>query len=396
MKYDNKEMTINELVSSFNQHRINLIPPFQRNTVWTLKKRQKLITNMLSKKPIPAIFFYLDAEGQQFVYNILDGKQRLETIILFIGDQRQGLKINKVSEYFYGKPAVDNANFKIELDGKTQTFAQLEDEVVRVFREIRIPTIQISMEEEHTSLEELVSLFVDINSEGVPVTRFDVVKALLRRDDPLFAQSFDLIAVRQVRKKKSQYYKAKNSNFTYVMKKLNVVSRLADPNMRVDRMWERLTEIALFARSKKHRAPAEILKAFIKAPKNPENGRLTKDELRLLRATFDYLAIAYRRAPALTQSKFATDQPQFYTICTLLLSTDTMDRLKPEDFGKYLVDIRNVLDGDIVAPKELEQDVLDYGDASTKQTTHLVRRTKRHDTLVKLLGHAEAKNKQVV
>jgi hypothetical protein len=71
MKYENKEMTINELISSFNQNRINLIPPFQRGTVWNLKKRQKLILNMLSQRPIPAIFFYMEAEGPQFVYNIL-------------------------------------------------------------------------------------------------------------------------------------------------------------------------------------------------------------------------------------------------------------------------------------------------------------------------------------
>ena len=63
MKYENKEMTINELISSFNQNRINLIPPFQRGTVWNLKKRQKLMQNMLSQRPIPAIFFYF-ADGQ--------------------------------------------------------------------------------------------------------------------------------------------------------------------------------------------------------------------------------------------------------------------------------------------------------------------------------------------
>jgi uncharacterized protein with ParB-like and HNH nuclease domain len=208
----------------------------------------------------------------------LDGKQRLETIILFIGDKRDGIKINKVTEYFYGKPAIKNVNFEFEFHGETRAFKDLDDEFVRQFRESRIPTIQISMEEEHTSLEELVSLFVDINSEGVPVTRFDIVKSLLNRNDALFKQVFDLIALSQLRKKKSRYYKAKNTNFTFVMKRLNVVSRLADPNMRVDRMWERLMEIALFTRYKKHRAPAEILKAFIKSPQDAQNDRLTMAE----------------------------------------------------------------------------------------------------------------------
>lgn len=385
MKYENKEMTINELISSFNQHRINLIPPFQRGTVWNLKKRQKLIRNMLSQRPIPAIFFYMEAEGPQFVYNILDGKQRLETLILFIGDKREGIRINKVSDYFYGKPAVQNMNFELEFNGKTYAFKDLDDEFVRQFRESRIPTIQISMEEEHTSLEELVSLFVDINSEGVPVTRFDVVKSLLERNDALFSQVFDLIAISQLRKKKSRFYKAKNTNFTFVMKRLNVVSRLADPNMRVDRMWERLMEIALFTRYKKHRAPAEILKAFIKAPKEERNARLTTAELRALRGAFDYIGRIYRSIPSFMKSKFATDQPQFYTVVTLLLSTDVMDRFTPVQFGRRLVEIRKILDGEVPAPKGMEEDIKQYGDASTKQTTHPARRDRRQVTLENLL-----------
>ena len=387
MQYENKEMTVNELISSFNQGRVVLIPPFQRNTVWNLKRRQKLMVSMLSRRPIPAIFFYMEAAGPQFVYNILDGKQRLESLILFIGDKREGLKIKNVQNYFYGKPAKKDVNFKVEFNGKIQAFSDLDDEFVRAFRESRIPTIQISMEEEHTSLAELVSLFVDINSEATPVTRFDVVKALLQADDPLFTQVFDLIALSQLRKNVSRFYRAKvNSNFVFVMKRLNIVSRLIDPNMRVDRIWERLTEIALFSRTKKHRAPADILKAFIKAPKERENGRLSKEELKKLQAVFKYLATAYRKVPSFMKSKFATDQPQFYTMVTLLLSTDMMQTFQPAEFVQKLADIRKILDGDVAAPKDMEAEIDEYEDASTKQTTHPARRDKRQQTLVKLLN----------
>ena len=290
----------------------------------------------------------MEAAGPQFIYNILDGKQRLESLILFIGDKREGLKIKNVEDYFYGKPAKDDVNFKVEFNGKTQSFSDLDDEFVRAFRESRIPTIQISMEEEHTSLAELVSLFVDINSEATPVTRFDVVKALLQTDDPLFTQVFGLVALSQLRKKRSRFYKAKSSNFVFVMKRLNIVKRLVDPNMRVDRIWERLTEIALFSRTKKHRAPADILKAFIKAPREQANGRLNRDELIKLKTVFKYLATGYRKIPTFVKSKFATDQPQFYTMVTLLLSTDTMERLSPTEFIQKLTDIRKILDGDVV------------------------------------------------
>jgi hypothetical protein len=91
------------------------------------------------------------------------------------------------------------------LEGGEKCFADLDNETVRTFREYAIPTIEINMDDESTSIDELVSLFIDINQEGVKVTRFDVVKALGK--DPLFKQVFDLIARTEIRKKKSRYYK---------------------------------------------------------------------------------------------------------------------------------------------------------------------------------------------
>jgi len=72
MDYDNREMKIDQIIAYFNQHKINLIPPFQRGTVWNLETRQKLLVNMIQRRPIPAVFLYKQAEGPQFEYNILD------------------------------------------------------------------------------------------------------------------------------------------------------------------------------------------------------------------------------------------------------------------------------------------------------------------------------------
>ena len=387
MKYDNKEMKIDEMIGYFNQGKVNLIPPFQRGSVWNPKLRKKLLVNMIQVRPIPAIFFYKQAEGAQFIYNILDGKQRLESLILFIGNQRQGLRIKNVENYFFGKPALQEVNFKIELDGVKKSFANLDNDIVRNFREYAIPTIEINMDDESTSIDELVSLFIDINQEGVKVTRFDVVKALGK--DPLFKQVFDLIALKETRKKKSRYYKAKHNNYVYVMKRLNIVGKLADKNSQVDRMWERLTEIALFSRSSKHRAPADILKAFIKAG-DELNKRMNGAELSKLRSVFDYLAAAYREVPEFMGSRFATDQPQFYTMVTLLLSSNMMNIFTPKEFANKLIAAREILDGLVDEPEGMEEeDISLYIDASTKQTTHPARREARQSILLKAIDELE-------
>src|ERR1700676_1566772 len=96
-------MKIDQIIGYFNQHKINLIPPFQRGTVWNLATRQRLIVNMIQARPIPAVFLYKQAEGAQFAYNILDGKQRLESLILFVGSDRTDLRVENVEHYFFRK-----------------------------------------------------------------------------------------------------------------------------------------------------------------------------------------------------------------------------------------------------------------------------------------------------
>ena len=97
MHYSNSQMKLDQLIGYFNSRKINLIPPFQRGHVWELPARQRLLENMVRGRPIPAIFLYKEAAGSQYEYNILDGKQRLESLILFIGGSRDDLSVNNVT-----------------------------------------------------------------------------------------------------------------------------------------------------------------------------------------------------------------------------------------------------------------------------------------------------------
>jgi hypothetical protein len=382
MKYVNREMKIDQIIGYFNAKKINLIPPFQRGTVWPLTLRRRLIENMVQARPIPAIFLYKQDAGAQFEYNILDGKQRLESLILFVGDNRADMKVNNVGHYFFGKPASVDVNFSIVLEGKSVTFKELDDSLVRMLREYPIPTIEIDLDDEDASFDEVVNLFVDINQKGVKVSRFDVVKAL--GSDPLFKQVFGLVARREL-KKKSSYYKAMNNSFVRVMRNLNIVSRLSDKNSQVDRMWERLTEIALFSRNNQHREPARILKAFIN-PGTEKNKRLRNAELTKLRTAFGFLATAYQRIPALMKTKFATDQPQFYTLITTLLSTNLMDRYEPDELGRRILAAARIIDGTTPTPSSLKKAVDSYKQAAIKQTTQIRSRETRQEMLMKAIN----------
>jgi hypothetical protein len=82
------ERTINELLLISRNRQINLEPGFQRNSVWSDVDRSRLIQSIISNYPVPSIFLYQRNSRGKTVYDVIDGKQRLETILMFTGTGR--------------------------------------------------------------------------------------------------------------------------------------------------------------------------------------------------------------------------------------------------------------------------------------------------------------------
>jgi Uncharacterized conserved protein len=59
---------------------------YQRKLVWTKKEKQKLIESILKRYPIPATLI-AEREGHPSTYEIIDGLQRLHSIISFIQNE---------------------------------------------------------------------------------------------------------------------------------------------------------------------------------------------------------------------------------------------------------------------------------------------------------------------
>src|SRR4051812_21763659 len=78
--------TVQELVDLYAKKRLNLAPAFQRQSVWRTRARQLLVQSLLDGVPLPSIFLYSRVgRGGAPVYDVIDGKQRLETMLLFLG-----------------------------------------------------------------------------------------------------------------------------------------------------------------------------------------------------------------------------------------------------------------------------------------------------------------------
>ena len=97
LRYEYGDKTVLELRSLQENGHLNLEPGFQRKSVWTDSDRRKLIGSILDGYPVPSIFLYHRDDDQGMpVYDVVDGKQRLETIFMYTrtrGFMKQGFPV---------------------------------------------------------------------------------------------------------------------------------------------------------------------------------------------------------------------------------------------------------------------------------------------------------------
>lgn len=395
MHYNNSQMKLDQLIGYFNANKINLIPPFQRGHVWNLSDRQGLLVNIVKGRPIPAIFLYKEEAGSQFAYNILDGKQRLESLILFIGTEHPDLRVDKVRDYFLEQKEKKQANFAINLDGERVAFKTLPDAEVRRFREYAIPTIEIDLDDE-TTLDEIINLFVDINQQGEPVKRFDIVKAI-GQESELLSSVFEMVAQSQTRKR-DKYFKKKDNVYTRVLQRLQIVQKAGNRVQTVDRMWERLVELVLYNRTGAHRQPGQVLKIFMpghaaKAPAKsaavPDGSKITPAEVGSFRTCFTFLDRCYEET-GLGDTRLARDLPNFYTMVTTLLTSKLLSAAgAPPAYPsvrRKLLAFADLLDDHSTHPDTTVKEAMEqYKIAAARQTTHPGRRKAREQMFLEVM-----------
>jgi len=86
--YDSRTYSINDFVEWDKAGQLELNPRFQRRPVWTDKAKSFLMDTILRGKPIPKIFIRqkINVSTKTSTREVVDGQQRLRTILSFIKD----------------------------------------------------------------------------------------------------------------------------------------------------------------------------------------------------------------------------------------------------------------------------------------------------------------------
>jgi hypothetical protein len=80
---DGYEMSVGEIANLYRDGELRINPIFQRYFRWDIGRKSKFIESILLGIPIPPIFVSQAADG---VWELVDGLQRISTLLEFIGD----------------------------------------------------------------------------------------------------------------------------------------------------------------------------------------------------------------------------------------------------------------------------------------------------------------------
>lgn len=149
-----KTMTksILDLQNLYERNHLNLEPGFQRQSVWTERDRANLIDSILRNYPLPAIFLYRREDEGHLVFDVIDGKQRLESIFMFTGAMRGRFS---TKTQLPGSESMDKVDWALL---KRKRLHHL------------ITGYEISVIEVDGEIGDVIDLFVRINSTGKALT----------------------------------------------------------------------------------------------------------------------------------------------------------------------------------------------------------------------------------
>ncbi len=154
IRYSAQTRTVQDLVHLFQDGQLNLNPGFQRESVWSDRDRAKLVDSILRRYPIPAIFLHKTIKDGSIIYDVIDGKQRIESIFRFMAAIRGGA--------FSAKTVCSTG------DAEEAVTWQL---LKRRHAQHRLEGYQLQVIFVEADLPQIIDLFVRINSTGRALNR---------------------------------------------------------------------------------------------------------------------------------------------------------------------------------------------------------------------------------
>jgi hypothetical protein len=156
---------ISDVINWFKSKELIINENFQRHSVWSPQAKTLLIDSILNELPLPKIFIRtkIDPKRQKTIKEIVDGQQRIRSIVEFANDE---FALNSKSENFIGKKYSDLSDEAQQAFlGYILTAEQLlnasDDDVIDIFARLNSYTVALNANEKrHAAFQTELKFFV--------------------------------------------------------------------------------------------------------------------------------------------------------------------------------------------------------------------------------------------
>lgn len=184
---DRMDVSFGELINMYKAGELVIRPEYQRLFRWTRSQKTILIESILLSIPVPPIFV---AEDESGVWELVDGLQRVSTIISFFGDLDEKLmticpdnssneELNEEEENNVNKWTLESGNLVKELEG-FNVDSLPKKYIINIKR--AVCRVEILRGESNTTMK--YELFKRLNSGGTKLTPQEIRNAIYRGIDP--------------------------------------------------------------------------------------------------------------------------------------------------------------------------------------------------------------------
>jgi len=91
VSFDSYDITIRQLYEMVSEKSVDIAPEYQRHFIWKEDRQSQLIESIFLGIPVPSLFM---ATNKDSTWEVVDGLQRLTTIVNFVGDIDTIKKVN--------------------------------------------------------------------------------------------------------------------------------------------------------------------------------------------------------------------------------------------------------------------------------------------------------------
>ncbi len=154
--FDSTTYSVNDFLEWYERKQLVLSPKFQRRSVWKDVAKSFLMDSIIREKPLPKIFIrqITDIKTRTTIREVVDGQQRLRTIIDFIND---GFKIKRVHNQEYGE----------------KYFSQLDEDAQSVILTYKFSVDTLIGVED----SEIMDIFARLNTYTTPLNKQELINA---------------------------------------------------------------------------------------------------------------------------------------------------------------------------------------------------------------------------